>query len=54
MATKVWVNGKLAKIVPQCAECGLVTSAPPPDDWEYVELDPDGHWGWLCPECQKI
>jgi hypothetical protein len=39
---QVWVNGKRVKVVPQCAGCGLITDAPPPPDWEYLELSP---WG---------
>jgi len=48
----VWLNGKRVKVVPECAGCGLIPEGDiPPQDWEYVELDPFGGWGWLCPKC---
>jgi len=55
MKPKIWVDGKRVRVVPQCADCGLVLDdgLPLTHSWEYVQLDPHKDtWGWLCPKCQ--
>lgn len=52
---QIWLNGKRVKVVPQCADCGLVLDDGEPlnHGWDYVLLDPhEDKWGWLCPKCQ--
>lgn len=52
---KIWVNGKIARLVPQCANCSLILEDGDPyqHHWEYVQLEPHNDiWGWLCPSCQ--
>ena len=51
---QIFVDGKRAKIVPECSNCGLTAEGlvaeeeQPPDGWEY-----NGYYGWLCPECRN-
>lgn len=49
---QVWVDGRRYPFRPECAECSLIADEPRPEYWEYVELTPDGDWGYLCPHCQ--
>lgn len=49
MKPQIYVDGKKAKIVPECSSCGKVAEKEkPPSGWEF-----NGYYGWLCEDCQK-
>jgi len=51
--TRIYLNGKRVAFRAECVECHLIAeTSPPPDGWEYIEVIPDGEYGWLCRECQ--
>lgn len=52
---RYYINGKRCKLVPECANCHCINEDPKTNDgWEYLEINPFGVWGWICPKCQSL